>query len=99
MKILPWNETFRTHTGEIVGWQRLAEARNAVADDYAKLARDIRTENCYASHVTEEEKEQYLREGLETAERIRNGTEHGGFWLWQRLNTKITGECVALLPK
>lgn len=34
----------------------------------------------------------------ESAQRIREGKETG-FWLWQRINTVLTGECVALLPK
>jgi hypothetical protein len=73
------------------------EALTLVAADWRQLARDIRVEDAYASHVTVEQKEQNLADMLETADRIEAGTEHG-FWLEQRVHQKITGECVALLP-
>lgn len=87
---------FRTHTGEVVTGERLASALNAVADWYAENARAIRREDAYASHVTEETKERSLTEGLAFAEQVRRG-EVGGFSVWQRINTHLTGECVALL--
>lgn len=91
--------SFRTHTGEIVKGQRLHDALAAVADARIELAHAIRREDAYASHVTEKVKDEALQADLASAERIRNGTETGGFWLWQLINTELTGECVALLPK
>ena len=88
--------SFRTHTGEMVTGERLASALNAVADWYAENARAIRREDTYASHVTEETKERLLTEGLAFAAQVRRG-EVGGFSVWQRINTHLTGECVALL--
>lgn len=87
----------RTHTGEIVTGPRLTAALNKVADDWANLACAIRGEDAFASHVTEETKEQALTEMLERAEAIRNG-DIGSFTIWQRVNEVLTGECVALLP-
>ncbi len=89
---------FRTHTGEIVSGERLRAAINEVADWYADNARAIRREDLYASHVTEARKEESLARGLEFAEEVRRG-EACGFSVWQRINTKLTGECIALLPK
>lgn len=87
---------FRTHTGEIVTGARLQAARDAVADDWAAMAHAIRAEDAYASHVTEAAKDRYLADDLAFAEKIRRG-ETTGFTTWQRINTALTGECVALL--
>lgn len=75
----------------------LQAARETVANDWAQLSRDIREEDCYAPHVTEEEKDRFLAEGLAYAEAIRNDTAPASFTLWQRMFEAITGECVALL--
>lgn len=87
---------FKTHTGEIVTGDRLQKALNTVADFWADNARAIRKENRYASHVTEDRKEKNLKDQLERAEQIRGG-DIGSFTIWQRVNTELTGECVALL--
>lgn len=89
-------DTFRTHTGELVTGQRLAEALASVASDWADMARAIRQEDAYASHVTEADKDSYLADDLALAERIRDG-EVKSFTIWQRVNAALTGECVALL--
>lgn len=87
---------FRTHTGETVTGERLTAALNKVADWYAENARAIRKEDLYAGHVTEATKDAQLAKGLEFAEQVRRG-EARGFASWQRINTELTGECVALL--
>ena len=87
---------FRTHTGEIVTGDKLQAALNAVADDWAALGRAIRAEDRYASHVTEETKDAALVKMLASAEAIRQG-DVKSFTIWQRVNAKLTGECVALL--
>lgn len=89
-------QSFRTHTGEIITGERLTAALNTVANDWADNAHAIRAEDAYADHVTEAAKEHYLAEGLAFAEEIRRG-ETTGFTTWQRINTALTGECVALL--
>ncbi len=89
-------DTFRTHTGDIVTGERLTAAMATVADTWADMARAIRAEDAYASHVTETEKDSYLADDLARAERIRAG-EVASFTIWQRVNTVLTGECVALL--
>lgn len=90
---------FRTHAGTLVEGAALQKAQGKVADDLAALARGIFQEDCYAAHVTRAEKETYLQDGLKQAERVRAGKEPIGFWLWQRIDTELTGECVAFLPK
>lgn len=89
---------FRTHTGEIVTGQRLQDALNKVADEWTRNAKAIRSEDEYASHVTEETKDDCLLKGLNRAEEIRIGNINS-FTAWQDINTSLTGECVALLPK
>lgn len=85
-----------THTGEVICGDRLVAARAKVASDWEEMARSIRSEDCYASHVTLAEKEENLRADLALADRIRTGAA-GGFTIWQRINTELTGECVPLL--
>lgn len=87
---------FRTHTGEYVEGPRLREALEAVADWYVANAHAVRLEDAYASHVTEERKVEALERQLAFAEEVRRG-EVQSFSVWQRINTHLTGECVALL--
>lgn len=89
---------FLTHTKEKVSGERLEQALLSVANDWRKLAHAIRKEDAYASHVTEEVKDQSLQKMLAEADRIEHG-EISTFTIWQRINEKLTGECVALLPK
>ena len=89
---------FKTHKDETVTGEALQKARNTVADFWRDNAIAIRKEDLYAKHVSEETKEKRLQDQLAQAERIRAGTEPMGFWLWQRLNTELTGECIAFLP-
>lgn len=92
-------QQFVTHTGEIISGNRLSDALNAVADWYKDNAFAIYRKDEYASHVTEECKEENLYQQLQQAKRIRTGNEHCGFWLWQRINTELTGNCIGFLPK
>lgn len=91
-------KSFKTHNGQVVEGEQLQQVLNDVANDWLAITYGIRGEDHYASHVTEEQKNENFRKGLETAERIRNGKETG-LWCLQRINTKLTGECIALLPK
>jgi hypothetical protein len=88
--------SFVTHTGEVVKGERLVKALGDVADDWAALSRRIRASADYAAHVSEAERDRLLADGLARAESIRQG-EVGSFTIAQRLNEKLTGECVALL--
>lgn len=89
-------QDFKTHKGVIISGARLRDSLGRVADSFVDNARGIREEDLYASHVTEKEKEQYLIEGFHRAERIRAG-HVDNFTVWQRVNTDLTGECVAFL--
>lgn len=91
-------DSFRTHNGKIIEGEQLRQALYDVANDWLALSYGIRAEDHYASHVTEEQKNQNVKEGIETARRIRDGQEIG-LWCLQRLNTKLTGECIALFSK
>lgn len=87
---------FRTHTGEIVKGQRLQDALNKVGDDWETLAMDIRAEDAYASHVTELQKGLFLAKMVYDADQIRAGYVES-VTIAQRINTELTGECIALL--
>lgn len=89
-------ESFKAHTGEVFSGKQLQDALDHVANWYEDNARAIRKEDRYASHVTEDQKDRNLQSQLNLAEHIRSGKEHG-FWLWQRINTYLTGECVPML--
>ena len=89
---------FQTHNGETVTGERLQKALEEVAQDYEKLAEAIYKENAYASHVTEEVKLKERENWLKHAEEIRKG-EIVTFSDWQRLNEKLTGECVGFFPE
>lgn len=88
--------TFRTHTGETIEGERLQAALTKVANDWRDLARAIRKEDRYASHVTETRKEEALHDMLQRADEIEAGDVRS-FTIWQRVNTELTGICVALL--
>lgn len=90
---------FITHTKKAIKGEELQKALNAVADDLKLNAIAVRKENPYAPHITESEKEKFLQERLDLSENVRKGLEPVGFWLWQRINEKLTGECVAFLPR
>jgi len=89
--------SLRTHTGEIITGKRLQDGLNKVADDMIQNAKDIRSSNEYASHVTEEEKDNSMNRSIENAEKVRRGEKMNNFSIWQDLNMYFTGECIALL--
>jgi len=73
------------------------DACKQVAKDWRKLAYDIRKQDAYASHVSEEIKEANLQKDLKNADYIEAGNVDN-FTIWQRVNKILTGESVALLP-
>lgn len=89
--------SFRTHTGEIVTGERLRVALAKVAADWRALAHAIYKEDGYASHVAEECKAKNRDDMLTRADEIEAGSVKS-FTIWQRVDTELTGECVALLP-
>lgn len=88
---------FRTHTGEIVTGERLTAALEAVAQDWIDLAYAVREEDAYASHINQKAKDYFLAEDLKFAESIKTEGPKS-FTIWQRVNEKLTGECIAFLP-
>ena len=92
-------KTFKTHTGYIVKGTALVSVCIEVSNDLIELAHDIYRENAYADHVTQETKDKILADSLKDAERIKNPENIGyELWIFQRLDTKLTGECIGLLP-
>ena len=89
---------FRIHTGQLITGSPFRRACRQVAQDWRDLAHAIREENDYASHVTEAQKDSARDEMLRRADEIEKG-EIDNLTIWQRVNTALTGECVALLSK
>ena len=85
---------FITSKKEIVKGEKLISAIESVKKDLINLAYAIKKENCYASHVTEKQKIDILNNSLKSANNIYNKLHN--FTIWQRINQKLTGECVAL---
>lgn len=73
------------------------QACREVAADWRALAYAIRKDDNYASHVTEETKEQELQRMLTQADDIETG-KVTNFTIAQRVHYKMTGECVPFLP-
>jgi|WetSurMetagenome_2_1015567.scaffolds.fasta_scaffold1673072_1 hypothetical protein len=90
--------TFTTHNGRQVTGTELQAALDKVANDWAQLARDIRAEDAYAGHVSEFDKDMNMLNMVADAEKIRGGAVDN-FTIWQRVNTVLTGDCVALLGR
>lgn len=93
--------SFRTHTGGVLpsNDSRLIAACETVAQWQESNAKAIYEENAYASHVTQEQKEKELSEYRAWAEKTRSRENLSNFSVWQRVNTELTGECIAFLPK
>ena len=88
----------KLHTGKILTETELTEALKKVANDLRENAYAIHAENAYASHVTQEDKERYLQERLVYANEVEKGLYNSNFTIWQRVDTLLTGECIAFLP-
>lgn len=101
MKYYIYNKDMKTKfvasNGKVIKGKYFKALLNEVANDWENIAYDIRKQDNYASHVTEKEKDEYLSQGLKLAEKIRQGEELS-FTILQRINLKVTGKCVALLP-
>ena len=87
---------FVDSNGVIHKCENMQEVLSKVANDWEQLGYDIKKQNLYASHVTEETKQKDLQKHIDTANEIRNGVINS-FTIWQRVNTELTGNCVALL--
>lgn len=90
---------FKTSNGDIVEGAELTAALEKVAVDWRANAYAVRKEDDYAGHVTEADKNHYLEQDLAHADQIEEGLLLHNFTIWQRVNTVLTGDCVAFLPK
>lgn len=87
-----------THTGKIIEGDELKQYLAIVANDLRANANAIHVEDKYASHITKEQKEQYLKQRLDYANEVENGKHNKNFKIWQELDFLIEGSSVALLP-
>lgn len=87
--------SFTTHKREVLTGIRVLIACRQVAKEMRENAYAIRLEDAYASHVTEEQKEDHLKRNLIFADYVAAGNVDN-FTTWQRVNQKLTGECVPL---
>ncbi len=91
-------ESIKTHKGEVITGQKLKDALLVIGTESEVSAELIYKTTNYASHITEEKKLAIYEENLTRAEEIKTGRAEMTFWLWQRLNFHLTGECVSFLP-
>lgn len=89
---------FRTHEDKLVSGNKLQAALDKVGDDWLRMALAVYAEDDYADHVTEDRKIDNLLRDVETSRAIRRGDKMHNFTIAQRINTALTGECIALLP-
>ena len=87
-----------THTGKIIEGDELKHYLAIVANGLRANANAIHVEDKYASHITKEQKEQYLKKRLDYANEVENGQHNKNFAIWQKLDYIIEGTSVALLP-
>ena len=92
-------KTFNTRNGKTVSGDALLNACKRVAQELRESAEEVKKENAFASHVTDVEKEAYIkRYWLDIADTVERGNITS-FTIWQKINYVLTGECVALLGK
>lgn len=92
----------RTHTDETLTRDnpRLIAACEKVALDMEELAIRVREENAFGSHVTEQQKDDYIKRFYtDIAIEVRNMENLHNFSVWQRVNTELTGECIGFLSE
>lgn len=88
---------FKTHKGDVITGKQYQAALDKVAHDWESLGHRIYQADEYAAHVTQETKLARLQDHIDCAADIRVGNWKS-FTIWQRINTALTGECVAFLP-
>ena len=80
------------------------ESKQLARNYAAKIDRDI-AEHAFdddfgfASHVTDDDKHEYVKKHIKLAEEIEAGEHDNNFTVWQRMNYFLTGESVPFLPK
>lgn len=90
---------FRDSNGRSVTSAELQVALDHVAEDWLLMGFNVYMMDEYPAHVSESAKQARYEKGKEVSERIRDGRELNNFTIRQRVNTYLTGDCVALLPK
>lgn len=100
MTTLSTKIVFKTSTGETLTADnpRLIAACETVAQFYEENARAILASKDFPAHVTQARKEEMARYRHTWAKQTRQRENLANFSVWQRVNTELTGECVAFLP-
>ncbi len=89
-----------TSKGDLITGDKLQAACEAVAKQMELSAEKVRKGDAFIPHVTQAEKDDYInRFYTQEAKEIRAMENLHYFPRWQRINTELTGECVAFLPK
>lgn len=90
---------FKDSNGRSVPSAELQNALNRVAEDWLLMGFNVYMMDQYPAHVSESAKYARYEKNKEVSERIRNGLELNNFTIRQRVDTYLTGNCAALLPK
>lgn len=89
---------FTDHHGQVHTGPELRQAIRCVCQWYIQNAHAIRNSDDYAHHVTDDQKDARLSATLGRMAAIERGERLPSVAFLQRLDTHLTGECVALLP-
>jgi len=77
----------------------LQQARIYAAKINRDIAKNALNNNFgFASHVTHEDKLEYIEKNIKQADEIEQGLHDHNFTVAQRMHYYLTGNCVALLP-
>jgi hypothetical protein len=85
--------------GKILTKDDLNKALKQVSKDIIENAIAVRKEDLYADHITEDQKDKYLKDCIEYAKEVLEGKHNSNFTIWQRVNYIFTWDSIALLPK
>lgn len=83
--------------GKILQGKELKKVLKNISEDYKKTVQEIFESNEWASHITEEDKKEYLEKELLYASEVELGLHNNNFTVWQKINLYCTGESVPFM--
>ena len=87
----------KTSNGVILKGEELENILKVVSKDLIDTAYAVYNGNYYASHITEENKKEFLNKSIEYAREVELGKHNNNFTFWQRMNYIHTGNCIPFM--
>ena len=87
----------KTSNGVILEGEELKNILKVVSKDLIDTAYAVYNGNYYASHITEENKKEFLNKSIEYAREVELGKHNNNFTIWQRINFIHTGNCIPFM--